>query len=94
MTTTRDKAALIIGAGDGTGGAVATRFAREGFVACSVQRTADKLEPLVRAIESTGGRAPLRTRRAQGRTDGRARRQVAADRRVRPSSAANHAVVS
>ena len=56
MTTTHDKAALVIGAGDGTGGAIAARFAREGFVACPVRRTADKLEPLVRAIEGAGGR--------------------------------------
>ena len=28
------KVALIIGAGDATGGAIARRFAREGFVAC------------------------------------------------------------
>jgi len=56
MTTTHDKAALVIGAGDGTGGAIAARFAHEGFVACPVRRTADKLEPLVRAIETGGGR--------------------------------------
>ncbi|MEC9346965.1 MAG: SDR family oxidoreductase [Pseudomonadota bacterium] len=48
-------AALIIGAGDATGGAVARRFAREGFVACPVRRTADKLAPLVAAIEADGG---------------------------------------
>ena len=28
------KAALVVGAGDATGGAVARRFAKEGFVAC------------------------------------------------------------
>ena len=52
-----DKAALVIGAGDGTGGAIAKRFAREGFVACVVRRTADKLAPLVHDIEAAGGRA-------------------------------------
>jgi NAD(P)-dependent dehydrogenase (short-subunit alcohol dehydrogenase family) len=52
-----DAVALVIGAGDGTGGAIAARFAREGFVACAVRRTGDKLAPLVREIEAAGGRA-------------------------------------
>ena len=52
-----EKVALVIGAGDGTGGAIAKRFAREGFVACAVRRTADKLQPLVGEIEAAGGRA-------------------------------------
>ena len=52
-----ERAALVIGAGDGTGGAIAQRFAREGFVACVVRRTADKLQPLVGTIEARGGRA-------------------------------------
>jgi NAD(P)-dependent dehydrogenase (short-subunit alcohol dehydrogenase family) len=51
------KAALIIGAGDATGGAIARRFAREGFTACVTRRTADKLAPLVARIESEGGKA-------------------------------------
>lgn len=53
----RSKAALVIGAGDATGGAIARRFAREGYVACVVRRNADKLAPLVAAIESEGGQA-------------------------------------
>ncbi|BAT61571.1 diacetyl reductase [(S)-acetoin forming] [Variibacter gotjawalensis] len=52
-----EKAALIIGAGDATGGAIARRFAREGFTACVVRRTADKLEPLVAEITKAGGKA-------------------------------------
>ena len=28
------KAVLVVGAGDATGGAIARRFAREGYVAC------------------------------------------------------------
>ena len=51
------KAALVIGAGDATGGAIARRFAREGFIACVTRRTADKLEPLVQRIRSEGGEA-------------------------------------
>ena len=51
------KAVLVIGAGDATGGAIARRFAREGYVACVTRRHADKLEPLVAAIEADGGKA-------------------------------------
>ena len=55
MTT--KKAILVIGAGDATGGAVARRFAREGYIACVTRRTADKLEPLVAQIRANGGEA-------------------------------------
>jgi NAD(P)-dependent dehydrogenase (short-subunit alcohol dehydrogenase family) len=51
------KVALVIGAGDATGGAIARRFAREGLTACVVRRNADKLTPLVERIEAAGGRA-------------------------------------
>ncbi len=47
--------ALVIGAGDATGGAVARRFARAGMVACVTRRNADKLEPLLQQIRSDGG---------------------------------------
>ena len=49
--------ALIVGAGDATGGAIARRFAREGYTACVTRREADKLAPLVAQIEAEGGRA-------------------------------------
>ena len=49
--------ALIIGAGDATGGAIARRLAREGLVACIVRRNGDKLAPLAARIESEGGKA-------------------------------------
>ena len=39
--------ALVIGAGDATGGAIARRFAAGGYIACVTRRDADKLEPLV-----------------------------------------------
>jgi NAD(P)-dependent dehydrogenase (short-subunit alcohol dehydrogenase family) len=51
------KAVLVVGAGDATGGAIARRFAREGYVACVTRRHADKLSSLVAAIEAEGGRA-------------------------------------
>jgi NAD(P)-dependent dehydrogenase (short-subunit alcohol dehydrogenase family) len=51
------KSVLVIGAGDSTGGAIARRFARGGFVACVTRRTADKLEPLVESIRAEGGEA-------------------------------------
>ncbi len=54
---TAPKAALIVGAGDATGGAIARRFAREGYIACVTRRSADKLEPLVQAIRDAGGQA-------------------------------------
>jgi NAD(P)-dependent dehydrogenase (short-subunit alcohol dehydrogenase family) len=51
------KAILVIGAGDATGGAIAKRFAREGYIACVTRRSADKLEPLVKEIRAAGGEA-------------------------------------
>jgi short-subunit dehydrogenase len=54
---TGKQAALVIGAGDATGGAIAKRFAREGMVACVARRSADKLQPLVEEIQAAGGHA-------------------------------------
>lgn len=50
-------AALIVGAGDATGGAIARAFAREGYAACVTRRSADKLAPLVAQIQADGGSA-------------------------------------
>ena len=55
MTSAR--AALVVGAGDATGGAIARRFAREGYIACVTRRNADKLQPLLDAIRAAGGQA-------------------------------------
>lgn len=55
MANDTSKAALVIGAGDATGGAIARRFAREGFATCVVRRHVDKLAPLVDAIVAAGG---------------------------------------
>ncbi|VXD02207.1 Glucose 1-dehydrogenase [Pseudomonas sp. 8Z] len=51
------KVALVIGAGDATGGAIARRFAREGYVACVTRRSLDKLQPLLDDIRDEGGEA-------------------------------------
>ena len=55
--THNKKIGLVVGAGDATGGAIAKRFAREGYVACVTRRSADKLQPLVDSIRSAGGEA-------------------------------------
>jgi len=49
------KVVLVVGAGDATGGAIAKRFAKEGFTACVTRRSADKLQPLVDSILEDGG---------------------------------------
>lgn len=54
---TQPEVALVIGAGDSTGGAIAARFAREGYIACLTRRSADKLQPLVERIRAQGGQA-------------------------------------
>ncbi|MFE1814018.1 SDR family oxidoreductase [Metapseudomonas otitidis] len=52
-----NKVVLVIGAGDATGGAIAKRFAREGYIACVTRRSADKLQALVDEIRAEGGQA-------------------------------------
>lgn len=56
---TRRGAALVIGAGDATGGAIAKAFAREGLTACVTRRPRNlsELDALVAGIESEGGTA-------------------------------------
>ncbi|MFO0235281.1 MAG: SDR family NAD(P)-dependent oxidoreductase [Burkholderiales bacterium] len=49
------RSVVIVGAGDATGGAIAKRFAREGFAVVVVRRQADKLVPLCEAIRADGG---------------------------------------
>ncbi len=55
--THQAQSALIVGAGDATGGAIAKRFAKEGLITCVTRRSADKLAPLVEDITRGGGRA-------------------------------------
>ena len=52
-----NKVALIVGAGDALGGAIARRFAREGYISCIARRNLDKLAPLAQAIIDAGGTA-------------------------------------
>lgn len=57
LNRTSSKVALVIGAGDATGGEIAKRFAREGYIACMTRRNADKLQPLIDEIGQLGGKA-------------------------------------
>lgn len=57
ITTSNQKVALIIGAGDATGGAIAKRFCPRGYISCMTRRNADKLQPLIDEIEQAGGTA-------------------------------------
>ncbi len=50
-----NKVALVIGAGDATGGAVARCFAKAGYTACVTRRSLDKLQPLLDQIKLEGG---------------------------------------
>jgi NAD(P)-dependent dehydrogenase (short-subunit alcohol dehydrogenase family) len=56
MTLT-NRVVLVIGAGDATGGAIAKRFAKEGYIACVTRRSKEKLTALVTTIEAAGGKA-------------------------------------
>ncbi len=58
--TPRTATAAIIGAGDFIGAAIARRFAAEGFHVLAGRRTAEKLAPLVAAVEAAGGRITAR----------------------------------
>lgn len=57
MATNPNKVALVIGAGDATGGTIAKRFAAGGYIACVTRREADKLAPLLQSIRDAGGQA-------------------------------------
>ncbi|WP_373085398.1 SDR family oxidoreductase [Sneathiella sp.] len=54
-----NQSCLVIGAGDATGGAIAKRFAKEGFETCVVRRArnVDDLQQLAAEIEKDGGSA-------------------------------------
>ncbi|TVP57582.1 MAG: SDR family NAD(P)-dependent oxidoreductase [Halomonadaceae bacterium] len=49
--------AVVIGAGDATGGAIARRFAREGYATVVTRRRREALDSLVETIAAEGGQA-------------------------------------
>ena len=49
--------ALIVGAGDFIGSAIARRYATEGYAVCMGRRNGDKLAPIVEEITKAGGEA-------------------------------------
>lgn len=53
----REPVILVVGAGDATGGAIAKKFASEGYTACLVRRQASKMDQLVQDIVDKGGKA-------------------------------------
>jgi NAD(P)-dependent dehydrogenase (short-subunit alcohol dehydrogenase family) len=59
MTDTRSKVCVIIGAGDGLGGALARAFAAAGLTVCVTrrERNLDQLETLAKSIHDMGGKA-------------------------------------
>jgi NAD(P)-dependent dehydrogenase (short-subunit alcohol dehydrogenase family) len=52
----RNATAVVIGAGDYIGGAIAKKFASEGFIVFAGRRNGDKLAPLAAEVEAQGGR--------------------------------------
>src|SRR5882672_1474226 len=57
----RNATAAVIGAGDFIGGAIAKKFASEGFTVFAGRRHGEKLAPLVAEIEAAGGRVTGRS---------------------------------
>jgi NAD(P)-dependent dehydrogenase (short-subunit alcohol dehydrogenase family) len=57
----RNATAVVIGAGDYIGAAIAKKFAAEGFVVFAGRRNGEKLAPLVADIEGSGGRIEARS---------------------------------
>ena len=51
------KVALVVGAGDATGSAIAKRFAQGGYTVCMTRRNAEKLKDVIAEIEFEGGKA-------------------------------------
>jgi NAD(P)-dependent dehydrogenase (short-subunit alcohol dehydrogenase family) len=59
MATTEKGACLVVGVGDGVGGAISRAFAAEGYTVCMTRRPRhlDQLEALAATIRDGGGRA-------------------------------------
>ena len=65
----RNATAAVIGAGDFIGGAIAKKFAVEGFTVFAGRRNGDKLAPLVADIEKAGGKVSARSLDARKEED-------------------------
>jgi len=59
--TPRNATAVVVGAGDFIGAAIARKFAAEGYSVVMGRRNGEKLDPLKAAIEAAGGQAHART---------------------------------
>ncbi len=57
MSPERRPVALVVGAGDFIGAAIARRFAAGGYAVCMGRRNGQKLEPLAEEIRAAGGEA-------------------------------------
>jgi NAD(P)-dependent dehydrogenase (short-subunit alcohol dehydrogenase family) len=57
MSSVKKPTALIVGAGDSLGAALAHKFASEGLTVCVARRNAEQLNPLVNSIVEGGGNA-------------------------------------
>jgi NAD(P)-dependent dehydrogenase (short-subunit alcohol dehydrogenase family) len=55
MAAPQPPVAVVIGAGDATGGAIAKRFAQGGYTVCATRRSLEKLQPLLEEIRRAGG---------------------------------------
>ncbi len=53
----KNKVALIIGAGDAIGSAIARKFSQRGLTVCLTRRNEEKLKPLIEEISAAGGEA-------------------------------------
>jgi NAD(P)-dependent dehydrogenase (short-subunit alcohol dehydrogenase family) len=53
--TKRNATAVVVGAGDFIGGEIAKKFAAEGFIVFAGRRQGEKLQPLIKEIETAGG---------------------------------------
>jgi NAD(P)-dependent dehydrogenase (short-subunit alcohol dehydrogenase family) len=65
----RNATAAVIGAGDYIGGAIAKKFAAEGFTVFAGRRQGDRLAPLVAEVEANGGRISGRSLDARKEDD-------------------------
>ena len=52
-----EKVALVMGAGDAIGSAIARKFSQRGLTVCAARRNGDKLQPLVEELTAAGHQA-------------------------------------